>query len=122
ADAPVASLLAERAQRHLVAVGEKGARLAGGLRQRLGAAPRTLEQATTRLLRTPGHGAAADEVAGSQVAPVARVVREQLPKRPIHVGDVAATHEHRFLTTAPHAFRGEPYLDVDIEAGAGLVG
>ena len=78
----------------LVAVFEKPALLTGRKRDGLRAAPRQLQQTTARLLRRAGHRSARQRSPRLQIASVARVVRDELRERPVHVREPHATQAH----------------------------
>ena len=61
--------------------------LAGGELEGIGAPPGELEQAAARVLRLAGDGAAAEQVAGLQVAAVRGVVRQELRRGPVEIGE-----------------------------------
>src|SRR5688572_9607492 len=78
ADADESFALAVAALDDFVAIGEERARFAVRQRQRLLAAARDLDQRALRAFIRPGDRAAAEQVAGRQVAAAARVVRHDL--------------------------------------------
>src|SRR5262245_45453301 len=77
------------AEDRFVAVFEKGARLARMQRQRAAAVHALLAETAPALLARTGDRAAAKQVAGSEVAAAARVVRDKLRQRPIKIERVA---------------------------------
>src|ERR1035438_9167644 len=82
ADAAVAGSFAPTAENDFVAVFQEAALLAVGQVQRFRAAPGYLQQAPAILLFRPGDRAAADQVAGAEVASVGSVMRHHLAERP----------------------------------------
>src|SRR6185312_15896967 len=88
-DARVAAPLAVGAHRHLVAVLEERARLTIRQCERLGPAPGAFEQTTARFGCRTGDRARAKEIAGSEIAAIARVVGEQLGGRPVEIRRIA---------------------------------
>ena len=69
--------------------------LAGRKAYRLGTAPGQLQQAAARLLRRPRDRAAAQQVAGLQVAAVARLVRDDLRASSLRSSDFALYHQQK---------------------------
>ena len=69
-------------------------------RDRLGPAPGELEQTPARLARRPRHRAGAKEIAAPQVAPVARVMRDELRQRPVEMPQVRTADDCGALPAA----------------------
>src|SRR5262245_35937897 len=85
-DALESIALAPAAEDDFVAVLEEPALLAVRQLQRLGSPPRQLEQAPPLVFLRPGNRAAAEQVAGAQVAAIAGVMGDELRRRPVHPG------------------------------------
>src|SRR4051794_30077950 len=75
---------APAAQHDFVAVFEKSAGVAARELEGLGASRRQFQQAAAILALRAGNGAAPDQIARPEIAPVGRVVRDHLRERPVH--------------------------------------
>ena len=119
ADPHRALALAVAAEDHLVAVLEERARLAAGQRERLGAAPRALEQAAARFDGVgPETVPLASRSPGRRLQPLlAWCVRSCASVQYMSANDAAA-HAHRRLARLAHARRREPHLERDVERAA----
>src|SRR5690349_11908944 len=104
-----------------VAVLEECALLAGGEGEGLGAAPGELEEAAAVLAVGARDGAAGEEVAGVEVAAVARVVGEHLGRGPVEVGGAGAAEAEGRGVVRAHSGRGEPHFDGHVEGAVRLV-
>ncbi len=109
--------LAPAAHDHLVAVFQEPARLAGGQGDGPRAAPRQLQQAAARAFVRARHGAARQQVAGSQVAAVAGVMRRASAR----TSSTSTERLPRAEATgappdAPHLPGREQHLEREVEA------
>ena len=116
-----AGAFAPAAEDHLVAVGEERPPFARRKLHGLRAAPGEFEQAAARALLRPRHGAAAEQVAGPQVAAVARMVREQLADCPVHRLERARRQPDGGDRGRAHRRGAQPHLERDPEPAARTV-
>src|SRR5258706_9114401 len=104
-DAPKSLALRMGAQDHHVAVLQEGARLAIGQRDGLRAASGEFEEGSALAFVRTGLRAASQQIAGLQIASIARVMRDELGDGPVGVAEVAAreamrrTHRRRLQPT-----------------------
>src|SRR5687768_1095167 len=94
-DAPETGALAGAAQDELVTVLKELPVLAGGQADRLGAPPGQLQHAASLGFLRSRYGPARQQVTGTKVAPVARVMGEHLRDRPVHVGEARPAQARR---------------------------
>src|SRR5438067_11534434 len=92
ADRRIAVAPAVRAENDLVAVLEIGARFAGMQGDRALAGMAQLVQTSPTFFRFSGNRAAAEEIAGQQIAATASVMCDELRHGPIQIQRVAARH------------------------------
>src|SRR5438552_5287266 len=116
----VASTLTESADRDLIPVGEKQARFTVWQRQRP-QTPGNLQEAPPGAVVRSRYRAAGNQIAGPQVAAVARMMRHHLSHRPIHVAERAATEAHGLQPLFPHALRLKAHVDGQIHAADSFV-
>src|SRR5260221_9807106 len=102
---------------HLVAVLEKGARLAARELERILAGKRELHQRAEGVVGGARQGSRAEQIARLQVAAVGCLVRDDLRERPVRVAEIAAREAHRPL----HLWRAQVHLQLDGEAAFALV-
>src|SRR6478672_384742 len=120
ADANVSLARTLAADDHLVAVLEKAAGLVADV-ERLRAPPGDLEQAAERVARRTGDRAAGEEVSRPKVAAVARVVRDHLRGRPVHVGEPCPAHPLRPRSLLAHRARAKTDVEDDVDPAAGAI-
>src|SRR5260221_4107963 len=102
---------------HLVAVLEKGARLAARELQRILAGKRELHQRAEGVGGGARQGSRAEQIAGLQVAAVGCLVRDDLRESPVRVAEIAAREAQQAL----HLWRAQVHLQLDGEAAFALV-
>src|SRR5438067_10354819 len=102
ADRRIAVAPAMRAEDDLVTVLEIGARFAGMQGDRALAGMAQLVHAPPSLFALSGDCAAAEEIAGQQIAAAAGVMRNKLRDGPIQIQRVAARHPVRFEAFFAH--------------------
>src|SRR6185503_6161070 len=110
--------LAVTSESHDVTVAEERALFAAWQFDWFGAAPRTLEQTSTRFLRRARHRSAREQIACLKIATPARVVRNELRERPVHVGEAAGAHAIRIDRELAHAGRLQQHLERNRECTA----
>ena len=106
ADALEARAFTITAQDHLIAILQKAPLFAARQLNRFSPARGQFDQTALTFFRCARHGAASQQIAGAQVAAVARVVREHLRERPVKVSCVAPAQMMRRETLCAHP-RGE---------------
>src|SRR5215831_4200456 len=114
-DSPKFCAFAVSSENHFVAVLEEGPCLAARKRQRLASAPRALEKTSPRFLRRPRHGAAREQIAGSEIAAIARVMRDELRDGPVHVRESPRAHAEWRRSGLAHARGAQIHLERDVE-------
>ena len=87
------SLLRISPKRDLVSIFQKCPRLPRGQPHRL-AAMLHFQQAAFRTFLRPGDGAGREQIAGTQIAAVAGVMRHELRRSPIQIAKIAAAQQH----------------------------
>src|SRR5260370_2889361 len=102
ADANLTFTLAIAPEDDLVAVFKEAALFPGRQLEGFVAATGQFEKATPRVFRRPGNRSAPEQVAGTEIATVARVVGEQLRDGPIEIAEIASPQRARPDTLLPH--------------------
>src|SRR5688500_4426324 len=100
---------------HFIAVAEERSALAGGQRDRLGTAPRSLQEAPAGVGGRTRYRAAGDQIARAEIASVRGVVSDQLRDRPVHVAEAAAAQSEWIDLLIPHTLRLDRHFKREID-------
>ena len=104
-DARKAGAEAVTAEDYLIAVFKESALLFRGQRDRFGPAPSQLQKTAARLFLRTRDRAAGDEIARTEIAAVARMVRKHLRRSPVHVLEAALAEPDGPHSPAEHCRR-----------------
>src|SRR5204863_3700849 len=89
--------------------------------QRLCSTPGKLQQAAPGFSSGAGDGSAREQIAGTQIAAIARVMGEHLRHRPVEISQVAPTQPDRLQSSFPHACRPEVDLNDCIDTTSSTI-
>src|SRR6202522_2644841 len=119
ADTHRTRLLAPTADDDGIAVFEKSAPLIFPKLDGFGAASTEFQQRARLLRGRPGLSAGAEQIARGQIAAVDRMMRDELPDRPIGMPKAGRGQTLRRISALAHCRRLEPGLEPDVD-GAGV--
>src|SRR5688572_17109167 len=115
ANPPEALTLAIPAQRDLVAISQVAALFTAWQRERLSSIRGELQKTAAIVILGTRDGTGSEQIAGSQVAAVAGVMRQQLCRGPIQVAKRTAADADRRDALLAHPFRAHSDLELDID-------